>query len=82
MRALGIRELDTTFRVECPLPDCCGPQNPTRDRGWIHATCHLEAPPWAYYVAGVLVLECSRCERTIIAIKPAVEGVEVDLRNL
>jgi len=82
MRALGIRELDTAFRVGCPVPGCCEPQNPSRDRGWVHATCHLDAPPWAYYVAGVLVLECSRCERTILAVRPAVEGAEVDLRGL
>ena len=82
MRAFGIRELDTAFRVGCPLPDCCGPQNPTRDRAWVHASCHLDSPLWAYYVAGVLVLECARCERRIMAIRPAVEGAEVDLRNL
>ena len=82
MRALGIRELDTAFRMGCSDPGCCDSQNPTKDRAWIHATCHLDAPTWAYYVAGVFVLECSRCERTIIAIRPAVEGTEVDLRNL
>ena len=82
MKALGIRELDNAFRLGCSEPGCCPDEKPTRDRSWIHATCHLEAPPWAYYVAGVLVLECSRCSRTIVAIRPAVEGAEVDLRGL
>ena len=79
MMAFGIRELDTIFRVGCTVPGCCSSQNPTRDRAWVHATCHLEAPPWAYYVRGVLVLECSRCGRRIMAVRPAVEGKDVDL---
>ena len=82
MKALGIRELDTAFRMGCSDPGCCDSQNPTKDRSWIHATCHLESPLWPYYVAGVLVLECARCGRRIIAIRPAVEGAEVDLRGL
>ena len=82
MRALGIKELDTAFRVGCSVPGCCFPHNPARDRSWIHATCHVRAPTWAYYVAGVLVIECSRCHRTIVTIRLAVEGTEVDLTGL
>jgi hypothetical protein len=82
MRAFGIRELDTAFRVGCDVPGCCTPHDPTRDRSWLHATCHVGAPPWAYYVRGVLVLECSLCSKRIIAIRPAVEGVEVDLAGV
>lgn len=82
MMAYGIREMDTMFRVGCSVPGCCTPQDPTRDRAYVHARCHLEWPLWAYYVRGVLVLECSRCEKKIIAIRPAVEGQEVDLSGL
>ena len=82
MKAFGVKDLDTMFRVGCGGVGCCDDTDPTKDRGWVHATCHLQSPPWAYYVRGVLVLECSRCRKTIMAIRAAVDGAEVDLKGV
>jgi hypothetical protein len=38
---------------------------------YVHAPCHLDAPPWFAYYDGVLVVTCSVCDAFVCGIRVA-----------
>jgi len=56
---------DDLNKMKCPCGE--GKEGPIA----IHSTCHIEAPLWPWYFAGMIRLECSECHATVAVIKVA-----------
>ncbi len=54
-------------KIQCPCGE--GHEEPHA----LHAQCHMEAPLWPWYYAGMIRLECSVCHQTVALIKVAKE---------
>lgn len=64
MQPLVKQDLD---KLKCPCGE--GEHEPHA----LHAQCHIEAPLWPWYFAGMIRLECSECHATVAIIKVAKE---------
>jgi hypothetical protein len=53
--------------MQCGTPGCTS----THGEFCLHGRCHLDAPSWPWYEAGVLTLRCATCNRVVSRIKVA-----------
>ena len=53
----------------CRTPDCN--HEASGHEIYLHAGCHSDAPPWAEYADGSLVLRCSVCDALVVRIAVA-----------
>ena len=54
--------------MKCPNhPDGIG----CEDRIYLHSRCHIDKPLWVSYFDGILVVQCSQCDKVLAQIAVA-----------
>jgi hypothetical protein len=69
MREYRLDFAEDLDKIGCKVPGC----DHSGDRGetYLHSRCHMDAPTWSSYRAGVLTITCSVCGRVVSAIAVA-----------
>ena len=75
IKVLSRKDLD---KLNCMDPTY-DHKDPDKEGIFIHSKCHIEAPPWAHYLEGVLIFTYSVCQKETVRI--AIQEGELDNVN-